>query len=142
MNSKKKQKRVIFFLPNFSNGGASESILKLTKFLIKHDFSILIISIGKNFYKSDFKKINCDIIEIKSKKTSFSIFKLRKVMIKEISKNFDKIIFISNINYANIISIISLINLDKIKIILTERSSISELKYSNNLIKKLKNKLI
>ena len=37
---------------------------------------------------------------------------------------------------------ISLINLDKIKVIITERSSISELKYSNNLINKLKNELI
>jgi len=139
---KKKQKRIVFFLPNFNIGGASESILKLTKFLIKYKFSILIISIGKNFYKKDFKKINCEIIEIKSKKTSFSIFKLRKIMINEISKNFDKIIFISNINYANIISIISLINLHKIRIILTERSSISELRYGDTLFKKIKNKLI
>jgi len=142
MNIKKKQKRIVFFLPNFDIGGASESILKLAKFLIKYNFSILIISLGKNFYKKDFKKINCEIIEIKSKKTSLSIFKLRKIMINEINKNFDKVIFISNINYANIISIISLINLHKIRIILTERSSISELRYSDTLIKKIKNKLI
>ena len=142
MTLKKKQKRLVFFLPNFDVGGASESILKLTKYLIKYNFSILIISLGKNSYKKDFKRINCEIIEIKSTKVSFSIFKLRKVMISETKKNFDKIIFISNINYANIISIISLINLDKIKIILTERSSISELKYSDSLIGNLKNKLI
>ena len=142
MNFKKKQKRIVFFLPNFDIGGASESILKLAKFLVKHNFSILIISLGKNFYKKDFKKINCETIEIKSKKTSFSIFKLRKVMVNEINKKFDKIIFISNINYANIISVISLINLRKIRIILTERSSISELRYSDNLIKKIKNRLI
>jgi glycosyltransferase involved in cell wall biosynthesis len=142
MYLKKKQKRIVFFLPDFEVGGASESILKLAKFLVKYNFSILIISLGKNFYKKDFKKINCQIIEIKSTKTSFSIFKLRKIMINEINKNFYKIIFISNINYANIISIISLINLRKIKIILTERSSISELRYSDNLIKKIKNSLI
>ena len=142
MTLKKKQKRLVFFLPNFDVGGASESILKLTKYLIKYNFSILIISLGKNSYKKDFKRINCEIIEIKTTKVSFSIFKLRKVMISETKKNFDKIIFISNINYANIISIISLINLDKIKIILTERSSISELKYSDSLIGNLKNKLI
>ena len=142
MYLKKKQKRIVFFLPDFEVGGASESILKLAKFLVKYNFSILIISLGKNFYKKDFKKINCQIIEIKSTKTSFSIFKLRKIMINEINKNFYKIIFISNINYANIISIISLINLRKIKIILTERSSISELRYSDNLFKKIKNSLI
>lgn len=142
MTFKKKQKRLIFFLPNFILGGASESIFKLTKFLVKYNFSILIISLGKNFYKKDFKKINCEIIEIDSSRAFFSILKLRKIMINETKKNFEKIIFISNLNYINIISIISLINLNKIKIILTERSSISELKYSNNLFSKFKNKLI
>jgi glycosyltransferase involved in cell wall biosynthesis len=142
MKLKKKQKKLIFFLPNFELGGAGESIFKLSKFLIKHNFSISIISLGKNLYKKEFKKINCEIIEIDSSRTFFSIFKLRKLMINESKKNFKKIIFVSNLNYANIISVISLINLDKIKVILTERSSISELKYSSKLIKKLKNKLI
>ena len=139
---KKKQKRLVFFLPNFILGGAGESIFKLSKFLVKYNFSILIVSLGKNFYKKDFKKINCEIIEIDSSRAFFSIFKLRKLMINESKKKFDKIIFISNLNYVNIITLISSINLYKIKVILTERSSLSELKYSNNLINKLKNELI
>jgi glycosyltransferase involved in cell wall biosynthesis len=139
---KKKQKRLIFFLPSFILGGAGESIFKLSKFLIKHNFSILIICLGKNYYKKDFKKINCDTVEIDSSKTLFSIFKLRRLVIDESKKNFEKIIFISNLNYANVISIISLINLNKIKVILTERSSISELNYSKSLSKKFKNNII
>jgi glycosyltransferase involved in cell wall biosynthesis len=123
-------------------GGAGESIFKLSKFLIKHNFSILIICLGKNYYKKDFKKINCDTVEIDSSKTLFSIFKLRRLVIDESKKNFEKIIFISNLNYANVISIISLINLNKIKVILTERSSISELNYSKSLSKKFKNNII
>ena len=142
MTLKKKQKKLIFFLPNFNLGGAAESILKLVRYLAKYNFSILVISLGKNFYKKDFKKINCEIIELKSTRVLFAIFKLRKLVIDESKKNFEKIVFISNINYANVISIISLINLNKIKVILTERSSISELNYSNNLSNKLKNKLI
>ena len=142
MTLKKKQKRLVFFLPNFSLGGAGESIFKLARFLVKYDFSILIVSLGKNSYKKDFIKINCEIIEINSTRTFFSIIKLRKLMINESQKNFEKIVFISNIHYANIISLISLIKLDKIKIVITERSSISELKYSRNLINKFKNKLI
>ena len=63
---KKKQKRLVFFLPNFILGGAGESIFKLSKFLVKYNFSILIVSLGKNFYKKDFKKINCEITEIDS----------------------------------------------------------------------------
>ena len=139
---KKKQKRLVFFLPNFILGGAGESIFKLSKFLVKYNFSILIISLGKNFYKKNFEKINCEIIEIDSSRTFFSIFKIRKLMIEETKKSFEKIVFISNLNYVNIISLISLINLNKIKVVLTERSSISELKYSNNLINKFKNKII
>ncbi len=142
MNLRTKQKKLIFFLPNFNLGGAAESILKLVKYLAKRNFSILVISIGKNFYKKDLKKINCEIIEIKSTRVFFPIFKLRKIIINETKKNFDKIIFISNINYANIISLISLRSLNKINIILTERSSISELKYADSFTKFLKNIII
>jgi len=139
---KKKQKRLIFFLLSYILGGAGECIFKLSKFLVKYNFSILIISLGKNSYKKNFKKINCDVAEIDSSRAFFSIFKLRKLVMDESKKNFEKIIFISNLNYANVISLISLINLNKIKIILTERSSISELNYSNSLSSKLKKKII
>ncbi len=139
---KSQKKRLVFFLPNFGEGGAGESILKLSKFLVKKNFSILIISIGKNSYKKDFTKINCELVEINSSRTLFAIFKIRKIMFNEIKKNFSKIIFISNIHYANIISVFSLINLNKVKLILTERSSISELNYSNNFVNDLKNKVI
>tara|TARA_B100000886_G_scaffold120504_1_gene81094 strand:- start:777 stop:1895 length:1119 start_codon:yes stop_codon:yes gene_type:complete len=142
MKSKFKKKRLIFFLPNFSLGGASESIFKLSKFLKKYNFSILIISLGKNFYKKEFKKINCDVFEINSSKAIFSIFEIRRKIIEETNKKFYKTIFISNIHYANIISIFSLVNLKKVKIVLTERSSISELKNDDNLIKKFKNIII
>ena len=121
------KKRLVFFLPNFGEGGAAVSILKLSKFLVQKNYSILVISIGKNSYKKDFIKINCELIEINSSRTLFAILKIRKIMLSEMKKNFSKIIFISNIHYANIISIFSLINLSKIKLILTERSSISEL---------------
>ena len=142
MISKIKKKRIIFFLPNFSRGGASESIFKLSKFLINNNFSILIVSLNKNIYKKELKKIGCDVFEIQSKKVLFAIFKLRRLIKSEISKNHIKTILISNIHYANIISIISCFNLDKAKIILTERSSISELKIFDNFFKFLKNRLI
>ena len=142
MVSKINKKRIIFFLPNFNRGGASESIFKLAKFLVNYNFSIMIISLNKNFYKRELIKIGCDVFEIHSKRVSFAIFKLRKLIKSEISKNHDKTILISNIHYANIISIISCFNLDKIKIILTERSSITELRIFDNFFKYLKNKLI
>ena len=51
MNIKKDQIRLIFFLPFWGLGGASESIFKLINFLKKKNFSIISVSIGKNFYK-------------------------------------------------------------------------------------------
>ena len=142
MKFRLKKIRLIFFLPVFIFGGASESIFKLSKFLKRHNYSILVISLGKNYFKKEFKKISCDVLEINSSRAIFSIFKIRKKIIEEINKNFDKTIFISNIHYANIISIFSLIGLKNVKVILTERSSISELINNNNLIKGFKNIII
>jgi glycosyltransferase involved in cell wall biosynthesis len=142
MNLKKNQIRLIFFLPFWGVGGASESVYKLVNFLIKKKFSILIISTGKNLYKKKFKKINCDIIEINCNRSILSIFKLRKILLIEIKKNFKKNILISNFHYANVISMIASYKIENLKVLLTERSSVSELEYYDNYFQFLKNKII
>ena len=53
-------------------------------------------------------------------------------------QKFSKIIFISNQNFANIISVISLLGINWIKVILIERNNPIELDYS----KKIKDKII
>ena len=136
------KKRIIFFLPVFTLGGASESIFKLTKFLLKKKFSVLIISVGKNSYRNELKKIGADFHELKSSRALFSILKLRKIIRNELNKNFSKIVLVSSIHYANIIALISSYNLKGIKIVVTERSSLSELKIFTNLFSFLKNNLI
>ena len=78
--------RIIVFLPNFTFGGAAESLVKLISFLSKKKFSILLISLGKNTYKKKLLKMGCDIIEINYKKTIFSILNLRKIFKNEIKK--------------------------------------------------------
>ena len=110
--------RIIVFLPNFTFGGAAESLIKLISCLSKKKFSILIISIGKNSYKKKLLKMGCDIIEINYKKTIFSIFNLRMIFKNEIKKKYKKTILLSNIHYANIVSILSTFFLKNIKIIL------------------------
>jgi len=134
--------RIIFFLPNFILGGAAESIVKLAEFLSKKGYSILIISIGKNLYKKKLKLFGCELIELNSTRTIFSIFKIRNIILKETLKNYSKTIFISNIHYSNIVSILSCIKLKNIKLILTERSSLSELLIYSNFFKFIKNSLI
>ena len=134
--------RIIIFLPNFIFGGAAESLVKLIKFLSKNNFSILVISLGKNYYKLSLKQLKCEILELNCKRTILSILKIRKTLINENKKKYKKIIFLSNLHYANVISILSTFKLKNIKIILTERSSLSELLISNNFLNSIKKKII
>ena len=142
MSKKIKKQRVIFFLPVFTSGGASESIVKLSKFLNDKNYSVSLISIGKNKYKNYLKRIGCEVYELKNSRALFSIFTLRKLIKEDLKKKYLKTILISNIHYANIISSISCFKLKGIKTIFTERSSLSELAIYNNFFNFLKNKLI
>ena len=54
----KKQRHIYFFLPNFSIGGAGNSIFNICKQIKNTSSSIKIISIGKNHYKKAFKEIS------------------------------------------------------------------------------------
>ena len=122
------KKNIFFFLPNFSEGGAGKSILRICKNLNKSKFNIYIISLKKNFYKNELNKYCKKIFEINETKASRS-FKFIK---NNILCNFDKEknIFISNINYLNVLSLIFL-KLQKFpcKLVLTERTPYQELNY-------------
>ena len=141
MYNKFKKKRIIFFLPSFKQGGASESIIKLAKFLINSKFSISLISIGRNDYSKYLKKIGCDVSELKTYRTFFSIFSLRSLIKKDLI-NYSETIIISNIHYGNIVSLLSCLLLKNVKIVLTERSSLSELLIYENFLKFIKNRII
>ena len=86
MSKKINNQRVIFFLPVFSSGGTSESIVKLSKFLNDQNYSISLISIGKNRYKRYLQKIGCEVYEIKKSRALFSILELRKLIKKDLKK--------------------------------------------------------
>ena len=122
MNEKQ---NIFFFLPNFIIGGASKSILNICKLIKNRNNTITVISLGKNEYKRYFDKINVNVIELKQTKTIFAIFKIFSFLKKYSEK---KIIFVSNINYANVLSCIFLSNLKNLKLILIERTPLEELK--------------
>jgi len=139
MNSQNKIKLFIFHpYPKF--GGADRSIIKLINGLKIDD--ITFISLTKCKYgKYLNKKINYKIL--KSKTTFFSIFFLKNYIKDQIARNDScKNIIISNQNFANVITMISLGNLTKIKKILIERNHLNELKYSNNIKDFIKKKII
>ena len=129
---------LIFFLPNFSEGGAGKSILKICNKINDNRFKIIIISIGKCYYKKFFNK-NIKIFQLSSKKTIFSFLDISKLL-----KRYDKkdTIFISNINYTNTLSCIFIKLIFNYKLILIERTPLKELYINYNFKDFIKKKTI
>ena len=86
---------LIFFLPTFIYGGAGNSIYRLCKKLNKKKYKINIISIGKCEYKKQFESFGTNIFELRTKRTIFSIFKIKEIVSKIYFENPTKTIFIS-----------------------------------------------
>ena len=77
--------------------------------------------------KSNFKwrPLNQCFYELKTNRVIYSIFELRRIISKFNYNN--NSIFVSNINYANVITILALRKYSNLKIILTERTALKEL---------------
>ena len=133
---------IIFFLPAFTKGGAAYSIYKLCKNLNKNKFKIYILCLGKCEIKKDLNKFVDEIIELKINRVFKSFFYLNKFVKKIYKKNKSKTIFISNHHYANVITIMSLKRFKNLKIILTERTSLEQLKIYYGIFDFLKKFLI
>ena len=133
---------LIFFLPTFIYGGAGNSIYRLCKNLDKKKYKINIISIGKCDYKKKLKSFCENVYELNTKKTIFSIFKIREITSEIYLRNPVKTIFISGHHYANIVSVIALKPYKYVKTVLVERTDIEDLKRSYNLITFFKNCII
>ena len=139
MQSKKKIKLFIFQpYPKF--GGADRSIIKLINGIDFND--ITLISLSKcNYQQYLNKKIKFKTLN--SNKTFFSIFELKNFLVDEIKKNkLKKNIFISNQNFANVVSMISLNKIKNIKKILIERNHLDELKFYKDIKDYIKKKII
>lgn len=132
---------LFFFLADFSFGGAGKSITKLCSSLSKKKYQIHVICLSKCFYKNDLKKVGVDVIEINESKVSFAFFKFRKIIKKNLNKEYVNII-ISNIHYVNIFTYLSTIGLNNFKLIFCERTSLKELKIYFNKIDFIKKCII
>ena len=121
----KKKTHIYIFQPYPKLGGADRSIIRIINSHDKAKFTL--ISLTKcNYSKFLNKEIN--YIKLKSKRSIYSIFELRKKINKAVktSKN-TKNIFISNQHFANLVSIISLKKIEKLKLILIDRNHLIEL---------------
>ena len=133
---------LIFFLPSFIKGGAAFSIYKLCKNLNQNLFKIHILCLGKCEIKNELQKHVETITELNIKRVYQTYFLLNDFIQKIYDKNKYKTIFVSNHHYANVISAISIKKTDKIKLILTERTSLEQLKISYNFLDYVKKILI
>ena len=134
--------KIYIFHPYSKVGGADLSISRLINNLNLKRYNLNFICLQKPGIKKYLKK-NIKIIKLKSKRTLSSGFELKKIILKNIREDlkYKKVIFISNQNFANVVSILSLNKFKHIKKILIERNNPIELdflkNYKNKLIKKL-----
>ena len=132
---------LIIFISEFNHGGAGNSLFRLCINLPKKLYNINVICLNKCAYEKELKKNNINVFKIFSKKTSLAMFKVRKITKNLISNKYKKNIFISNIYYSNILSILFLNNLN-MKMILIERTPFQELSIFFGLIDSIKKKIM
>ena len=128
---KLKKINLFIFLPNFKIGGAGNAINLLCKSLNKKKFEIFVISLGKCYYKKSLQKYTKKIYELNISKTLFSFFRINQILKQNITKGSNSI-FVSNINYVNVLSIIFIKIFLKFKLILIERTPFYELQIYYN----------
>ena len=131
---------LIIFLSEFNLGGAGNSLFKLCKNLSNKNFSISVICLNKCFYKKELIKYGASVYEVKSSKTIFAMPKIKKIVEKLID-NKKKNIFLSNIYYSNVLSVLFLRSLN-IKLILIERTPFQELSIYYGFIDFIKKNII
>ena len=118
------KKNLIFFLPNFSYGGAGNSIVNICRNINKDKYKVFIVSLKNNFYKKELNKFCEEIIQIDSSTTLLSLRKIKNYLAK-FDKN--KTLIVSNINYANALFVLYFKKIYKYKLILIERTPLQEL---------------
>jgi len=134
-----KKIKLIIFHPYSSLGGADKSLARIIDGLDHNKYDIFFLSLNKVYItKFLYKKIKT--VVIKKSKTIFSIFFVREFL-KKFNAN-DKIIFLSNQNFANLISFIILQKFKSIKHVVIERNHLDEFKYNSNIFQFFKKKII
>ena len=130
-----KKIKIYIFHPYSRIGGADLSISRLINNLNSNKYNITFITLAKPKIKFYLKK-KIEILILKKKRALFSIFDLRSI-VKRDRERYSKIIFISNQNFANIISVIAMSKLKWLKLILIERNNPIELDYINTIKSRL-----
>ncbi len=131
-----KKIKLYIFSPYSLIGGDTLSISRLISNLNPKHYDVSFICLKKTKILNYLKKKNFKIERVNSSRALFSIFKIKNIIKKDIKKNYKKYIFLSNQNFANVLSVIFFKKIKKLKIILIERNHIDEFKYNPSIKKK------
>lgn len=131
--------KIYIYHPYSGKGGADLSISRLINGLDPKTFDITFISLNSPLIKKKITK-KIKFIKLKSNRAALSFFEIKKIINKDIDYN--KKIFISNQNFANVLSVLFLSNIKNLKLFLFERNHISELNYYKNVNDFIKKKII
>lgn len=134
-----KGKKVCFFHPYFVFGGVEKTNIRLARYLISHGYQVDFIALSfSEHLQKEMNELGIRQISLQTKRTMGAIPELKKYIEEERKKNI--LTFISCQNFANLVAIFSWPkNRSGIKLIVSERSQVEELKYQG---KALKGKLI
>ena len=134
--------KLFIFNPYSVIGGTELSLSRLINFFLKKkNYDITYICLNNSALKF-YLKGKIQIIKLKKSRTLFTFLSLRKILREHNYNNFRKTVFISNQNYANVFSILSLYNFKKLKKIAIERTPLNELDTYENLSKFFKSFII
>ena len=133
-----KKIKLIFFHPYSYLGGADNSLRRLIENLDLNKFSITFISLNKSYLKNILIN-NIEFRQLKSKRTLFAIYEIKKILKNiEKSKNYKKIILISNQNFANVVASFCIEKNSRIKSIFIDRNHLDELSFYKGNLDKIK----
>ena len=127
--------KLYIYNPYPSVGGSETTLVRFINSIDKNKYEVVLLSLKNNI--NFFAKIK--FINLNSISTLLSFFIIRKIILKDNSKN---IIFFSTQYFVNIWSIIFLNRIDNLKIFIYEINHPSEFEYSYSFLEFLKKKII
>ena len=117
------KKDIYFLLPVFTYG-AGQSVKRIVIGLDKQKYNKNIICLGKCQFRDELTKKGVNVHEISKTKLLYAISSIKKILSEN---SFNEKILISNIHYANVLSLIFFSKIENLKIIVNERTAIKEL---------------
>ena len=132
------KKDIFFLLPVFTYG-AGQSIKRILIELDDKKYNKNIICLGKCQFKKELKNKRIKVFELSHSKLIFAMMEIKDILKKD---KVNSKVLISNIHYTNVLSLIFLSKINRLKIIVNERTALKELDIYFGILDFIKKKII